>query len=51
MTHDFFDVDDSYDGVLDQNATHIRTAGLAHLRDVGRTMPSWSSCPKAVASS
>lgn len=34
MTHDFFDVDDSYDGVLHQNATHIRTAGLSHLRDV-----------------
>jgi hypothetical protein len=36
MTHDFFDVDDSYDGVLDQNATHVRTTALSHLRDAGK---------------
>lgn len=35
MTQDSFDVDDSYDGVLDQNATHIRTVALWHLRDAG----------------
>ena len=35
MTQDSFDVDDSYDGVLDQNAAHIRTAALWHLRDAG----------------
>ena len=28
-------MDDSYDGVLDQNATLIRTAALGHLRDAG----------------
>lgn len=35
MTQDSFDVDDSYDGVLDHNATHVRTAGLSHLREAG----------------
>ena len=33
MMQDSFDVDDSYDAVLDQNATHIRTEALWHLRD------------------
>lgn len=35
MTHDSFDVDDSYDGVLNQNATHVRTTALSHLRGAG----------------
>ena len=33
MTRDAFDVDDSYRGVFDHNAAHIRTAALLYLRD------------------